>query len=101
MLVYNPNDSNIYSKEYREERNKILMNRILKLHIQKLQLQKREHGKPVELAADNFSYLIKYEDGSSYQYYDYEYGINVMELYKVSEDDYIKAKEEHKFETKK
>ena len=48
MLVYNPNDSNIYSKEYREERNKILMNRMLKLHIQKLQLQKWEHGKPVD-----------------------------------------------------
>ena len=98
MLLYNPNDSNIYSKEYREERNKILMNRMLKLHIQKLQLQKWEHGKPVELAADDFSYFIKYEDGSIYQYYDYEYGINVMELYKVSEDDFIKVKEEHNYE---
>lgn len=69
MLLYNPNDSNIYSKEYREERNKILMNRMLKLHIQKLQLLKWEHGKPVELAADDFSYFIKYEDGSIYIVY--------------------------------
>lgn len=98
MLVYNPNDSQIYSKEYLKERNKVLMERILKLHIQKLQLKDWKHGNPVELVADNFSYFIKYEDGTVYQYYDYEYGIETMELYLVSENDFIKVKEEFKYE---
>lgn len=98
MLVYNPTDSRIYSKEYLEERNKVLMDRILEMHIQKMQLRKWTHGKPVEIVADRFSYFIKYEDNTIYQYYDYDYGIDIMELFLVSEKDFIKAKEDSDYE---
>lgn len=98
MLVYNPNDFKIYSEEYLKERNEILMKRIFKLHIQKLQLKNWKHGTPTELIADDFSYFIKYEDGTIYQYYDYEYGIDIMEVYLVSENDFAEVKEKFGYE---
>ena len=98
MIVYNPNDTATYSPKYIEERNKVLMKHIQKMHIQKLHLKKWEHGKPIELVADDFSYFIKYEDGTGYQYYDYDYGIEKMELYQVFENDFNRGKEKYNYE---